>query len=254
MEKSIDFSILERFDFEYKPVGVKFLLVKPNGISKLDKKLTFCEMLKEAQNEDPFYTTKESHMCDAGPILLGMIDTDPIFESGQIGAKMGVYEDPRANRRVYSHISKAERGMINAVAFSSYDKLTFDPDLLIITAKPSQAEIILRASGYKTGAAWNAKGTSVMGCAWLYMYPYIQGEMNMLITGLHHGMKVTENFPEGLLLISIPFDKISGIMESLQQMEWYLPQYSGDKMSRLSKIFEYQKQAAGEFEAYIKSY
>lgn len=67
MEKRMDLSILEKFNFEYNPVGVKFLLTKPKGIAKLDKNLAFCEMLKEAQNSEPFYTTKENHECKAGP-------------------------------------------------------------------------------------------------------------------------------------------------------------------------------------------
>jgi uncharacterized protein (DUF169 family) len=38
---------------------VKFLLTKPDGLERLDKKAAFCQMLKEAQEGRPFYTTKE---------------------------------------------------------------------------------------------------------------------------------------------------------------------------------------------------
>jgi len=43
-----DLSIYNKFDFEKPPVGVKFLFDKPERIARLDKKLGFCEMLKEA--------------------------------------------------------------------------------------------------------------------------------------------------------------------------------------------------------------
>lgn len=248
MGKYLDLSILGKFEFEYKPVGVKFNLLKPQGIEKLDKKLAFCEMIKEAQDGEPFYATKDNHECGAGTILLGMADINPIFESGQLGPKFGVYEDPRANRRIYQDAPRLERGSVNNVAYAAYDRLGFDPDLLIVMAKPSQAEIILRACSYRTGAGWNAKGTTVMGCAWLYLYPYVQGELNVMITGLHHGMKARKTFPEGLLLITIPFDKIPDMVYGLENMEWDLPQYSWGKERHLERMREIAEEVRQELQ------
>lgn len=229
MSDKIDLSIFARFAFDYQPVGVKFLLTKPEGIQQLAHPAAFCEMLKIAQDADPFYAAKENHECAAGPILLGMKEPDPVFESGQIGPKLGVYEDPRANRRIYQAMPRLAKGSVNYIAFSALPKLSFDPDLLMITAKPSQAEIVLRAAGYKNGSGWNARGTTVLGCAWLYLYPYVQGEVNMMVTGLHHGMKARNLFPEGLLLLSLPFDLLPGITASLKTMNWDLPQYHWGK-------------------------
>ena len=246
MEKQIDLSVFEKFDFEFKPVGVKFLLTKPEGLGPLGKKLAFCEMLKEAQDAAPFYATKDNQECAAGSILLGMTPPDPIFESGQIGPKLGVYEDPRANRKIYMHMHRLERDSVNYAAFASVDQLSFDPDLLIVTARPSQAEIILRAYGYRTGAAWNAKGSLVVGCAYLYMYPYASGELNMMVTGLHHGMKARKTFPEGLLLITIPYNLLPEIVMNLQTIQWELPQYSWGKEAHLKKMKAIAKEAMEE--------
>jgi hypothetical protein len=38
----IDYSVFERFDFEIKPVGVKFLPIKSDGIERAKKKVAFC--------------------------------------------------------------------------------------------------------------------------------------------------------------------------------------------------------------------
>lgn len=238
MKKQMDLTIFEKFDFEYQPVGVKFSLTKPDGMSQLEKKLAFCEMLKEAQSSQPFYATKENHQCKAGLILLGMVEPDPIFESGEIGPRLGLYDDPRANRHIYSQIHRMEKDTVNYIAYSPLDKLSFDPDLFIVTARPGQAEIILRAYGYRTGAAWNAKGTIVLGCAYLYMYPYASGELNMMVTGLHHGMKARKTFPEGLLLISIPYTLLPEITNNLKTIEWDLPQYSWGKETHLKRMEE----------------
>jgi uncharacterized protein (DUF169 family) len=56
-----DLSIFSKFKFEKPPVGVKFLLSRPEGIEQLDKILSFCEMIKEAhQRGAPFYFGKEN--------------------------------------------------------------------------------------------------------------------------------------------------------------------------------------------------
>ncbi len=239
MNDQIDLSIFKKFDFEFPPVGVKFLFTKPLGISHLNKKLAFCEMLKEAQTaEPPFYTTSENHECKAGPMLLGMVESDPIFESGQVGHKLGVYEDPRANRKLYTKMSRFAEGSVKYVAYANLGQLTFNPDLLIIYANPQQAEIILRAYTYRTGAAWNAKGTSVVGCAYLYLYPYFSGEVNMMVTGLHHGMKARKLFPEGRLFLSIPYNVLPEVVENLKNIEWNLPQYSWGKENHLKRMKE----------------
>jgi uncharacterized protein (DUF169 family) len=238
MENKMNLSVFNQFNFEYSPVGVKFLLLKPKNISKLEGKLSFCEMLKEAQDTKPFYAAKDNHECKAGPFLLGMVDSNPVFESGQIGPKLGVYDDPRANRRLYMTMHKMARDSVNYTAFSSLDQLSFDPDLLIVTAKPHQAEILLRAYSYRSGAAWNAKGTSGLGCAYLYMYPYATGELNMMVTGLYHGMRARNTFPEGLLLITIPFNVLPEIIQNLETMTWDLPQYSWGKKAHVKKMEE----------------
>ena len=238
MSEKLGLSIFEKFDFDYQPVGVKFSLVKPEGIKHFERTVAFCEMLKVAQEEEPFYASIENHECAAGPILLGMKEPDPIFESGQIGPKLGIYEDPRANRRLYQTMPRLAMKSVNYIAFSSLDKLSFDPDLLIITAKPSQAEVVLRAAGYKTGTGWNAKGTTVLGCTWLYLHPYVHGEINMMVTGLHHGMKARQLFPEGLLLLSLPFDVLPGLVSSLKTIVWDLPQYHWGKEIHCKRMKE----------------
>jgi uncharacterized protein (DUF169 family) len=215
----LDLSILEKFDFERKPVGVKFLSVKPEGLEKLDKVLDFCEMLVEAQEGRAFYVTKDEFTC-IGPLLLGMTEDDPVFESGRVGPELEIFKDARANRRIYDYLPRLPRNVINYVAYAPLDKLTFEPDVLIAMASASQAEIFIRAKSYVTGEAWSAKGTPVVGCSWIYLYPYLSGDMNLTVTGFGFGMKARGLFPEGRILISIPWDKLPGILKNLEEMNW----------------------------------
>jgi len=230
-----DLSIFNKFNFERPPVGVKFLSTKPDGIERLDKILDFCEMLVETQNGSPFYVAKENFTC-IGPLLLGMVDGNPIFQSGQVGPKLEVFKEARANRRIYQFIPRLAKGTVNYVAFSPLDKLSFEPDVLVVTANPSQAEILLRASSYTTGKMWSSKGTPVMACAWLYIYPYVSSELNFTITGITFGMRSRRLFPEGLLLISIPWDLLPSLITNLQDMNWVPHSYTIGREEHKRKV------------------
>lgn len=205
-------------------------------------------MLKEAQEANSFYATKETFECKVGPSILGMIEPDPIFKSGLVGVKLGVFEDARANKRIYQQIPVLERNSVNYVAFASIDRLSFEPDVLIVTANTSQAEIILRAISYTSGSMWHVKGTTVIGCAWLFLYPYLSGDLNMTITGFSHGMKARRLFPEGLVLISIPYNMLSLFVQNLQNMEWDLPQYHRGKEAHLKYMEKIAQEIRKELE------
>ncbi|MBN2242522.1 MAG: DUF169 domain-containing protein [Acidobacteria bacterium] len=245
--KQPDLSVFKRFDFKYSPIGIHFALKKPDQIPPIRRKAAFCEMIKIAQQGESFYAAKDDHECKAALIPLGLSEPDPIFSSGQIGPKLGVYDNARANRNIYANMYKVEKDTVKFVVFAPLDKLSFNPDLLIITADPRQAEIILRAMSYRTGAAWSAKGTTVMGCVYLYLYPYITGELNMMVTGLHHGMIARQLFPEGLLFLSIPYQIIPETARNLEEMEWDLPQYSGGKEAHIERMKKISNELHEEF-------
>jgi uncharacterized protein (DUF169 family) len=235
-----DLSIFNKFNFEKPPIGVKFLFFRPEGLKQLamDKNLSFCEMLKEAQqSKTPFYFSKENNETCVGKILLGMEDMAPFAESGQIGARLCIFQEPRANYIFYQYVPKFEKDIVSYVAFSPIDQLTFEPDILIITATPSQAEIVMRAMSYSTGELYNSKTTPVMGCAWLFIYPYQSGKVNFLMPEMIHGMKGRKLFAEETILISIPYQWIPVITQNLQEVKWHLPSHTS-KEQYLSEFGE----------------
>jgi uncharacterized protein (DUF169 family) len=236
-----ELAIFNKFDFERPPVGVKFMSTKPKNIGQLDNTLDFCEMLVEAQKGSSFYATKENFTC-VGPMLLGMVEHEPVFESGQVGPKLGVFKEARANLRIYQTIPRLAKNTVKYVVFSPLGKLSFDPDVFIVTAKPSQAEIILRAMSFSTGKTWSSRGTPVIGCAWLYIYPYVSGELNFTVTGFGFGMRSRRLFPEGLVLMSIPYDLLPGLINNLKDMEWVPESYKIGGEEHKKKI----KRIAGE--------
>jgi len=119
------------------------------------------------------------------------------------------------------------KGTVKCVVFSSIDQISFDPDVLVVTTdNADQARIILRALVYSSGEPWSSRGTPVLACTWLYIYPYLTGEVNYTVTGLSMGMQalnVTDplGLPQGLMILSIPWVKLPMIMKNLEKMNWH---------------------------------
>jgi uncharacterized protein (DUF169 family) len=219
---------LDKFAFDVPPVAVKFLADRPDMRERLGEKMALCEMLKKAQEGKAFFADQENHICEAGLHVLGQADASGPFVSGKFGAGLRIFEGPRAASRLYRYLPRIGNGVANYVAFSPLKKLSFDPDVLIILAEAGQTEILLRAMSYKTGKMWSSKFSAAIGCAWVFVYPYTTGELNYTVTGLGHGMKRRKLFPEGRQLVSIPFDLLPSILQTLQEMPWVLPAYEPD--------------------------
>jgi len=231
-----DLAIFDKFEFDIQPVGVKFSVKRPDLVERLSGSIAFCEMLKRAQRGDAFYADAENHTCEAGLYVLGQVDAPEPYVSGEFGAGLKIFEEARSASRLYQYVPRIGKGVVNYVAFSPLSKLPFDPDVLIILAKTSQTEILLRAMSYRTGKMWVSKYSPAIGCAWIFVYPYITGELNYNITGLGHGMKRRKLFPEGMQIISIPFDLLSSMLQTLQDMPWVLPAFEPDGAEFIKRL------------------
>jgi uncharacterized protein (DUF169 family) len=237
-----ELSIYKKLKLERPVVGMKYCFNRPEGIRQLDKSLALCEMVKEAQQRsEPFYFSKENEDC-AGKNALGMEETSVAAAAGQVGGGGRIFQDDRANSnliyRVHENFPKPVKGTINYVAYAQIEQLTFEPDLLVIVGTAGQAEIVLRAMSYTTGELYRSVVSTVFACASLYVYPYQTGNVNYVVTGMTFGMKSKEVFPEGLVLIVIPYHWIPAVTQSLNVMTWVPEAF---KQGR-DKFVEYEKQ------------
>lgn len=249
-----DLSVFNKLNLANEPIGVKFLYRKPDGIKRIGKPMAICEMLREAQSSDfPFYITAEDEDC-FGAVTLGMKEMPPFAEAGEIGYELNIFDEARANGRLYNYLPKMHRGVINAVVFSPMNRLTFEPDLLIFHATVSQAEIMLRAMDYLSGGLRESKTTGVFGCSWLFTYPFQTGKINYMVTGLAFGMKAKKVFPEGQILFSIPYDWIPILIRNMNDMIFALPSYQEsveafkERESRIIRKLSEEAEATGPAE------
>jgi len=187
-----DLSVFNKLQMERAPIAIKYEFFEPEGIEKLDKALSLCEMVREAQQrEKPFYISRDNEDC-AGKCALGMMEGPAWGEGGEIGERMDIFQDARANRHCISHYKTFQPGTVNFAAYSKLEQLTFEPDLLVFVGRADQAEIVLRAMTYSTGEMYESKSTPVFQCSWLYTYPVLTQKINFVITGMSFGMRARE--------------------------------------------------------------
>lgn len=225
-----DYSVLEKLELDLPPIGVKYSFFRPEGIQQLDKdaSLSLCEMLRSAQADNrSFYISSENNETCVGKIILGMENFTPFEKSGQIGEGLGVFEEARCNQHFYQFVPRLDDKTANYVSFSPAALLTYDPDVLVISANPAQAEIVMRAMTYSTGEMYKSSCTPVMGCAWLLVYPYKSAEVNFVVPAFVHGLHGRQLYPSDTILIGIPYRWIPVILSNLARMPLHLEGHKG---------------------------
>jgi uncharacterized protein (DUF169 family) len=178
-------------------------------------------MIKEAQENDAFYVAPEDWVCvGVEQMILGMKDPEPILVSGMLGGEEGLYKEANACRAMYQYIPRMPKGSVQYVALAPVDQLSFDPDVMVITANIHQAQTLVRSINYSTGQPFVSRATPVVSCSWIFVYPVVSGELNYYITGLGLGMQAMNIFPTGLFLISVPWQRLPTMLENLKEMPY----------------------------------
>ena len=211
---------------KYVPVAVKFYAVKPENFGlkykHTDKRMSLCQFVSYAQKtHSSFYIDKTNEDC-MGRTVLGMVQEPPLGASGQAGFDFGVFRNQDANSRLYYNIPIAIRDTINYVIFSPIDQCEVNPDVVVFVGDSDMADIVMRATSYISGDLWESKSSSVLSCAWTYMYTWLSGKVNHCQTGMHHGMGRRKVYPKGLHIVSVPYQKLDEVCLALRQMDWQL--------------------------------
>jgi uncharacterized protein (DUF169 family) len=60
----------------------------------------------------------------------------------------------------------------------------------------------------------------VLGCAWLFVYPYLTGKINYSISGFGSGIARRKMTREGRIILTIPGDMLPMLVDNLHEMEW----------------------------------
>ena len=240
--------MFEKLKLSIPAVAIQYLPVRPEDSGSCDKKMVFCQFVREAQETDrKFYITKGNDACH-GKMVLGMIPKPPVTASGQAGMDFGIYKTRSACMKLYQNLPVLVPDVVNAVLFSPVGICDFNPDLIVVFADIEKADILMRATSYISGDLWESISSPVISCSWMYAYPLISGKVNHITTGFYHGLKRRKTTEAGLRMISIPFNKIDEVVTSLYEMDWTTIAFRGDAESKAElqrRMDNWQKMALG---------
>ena len=188
-----DLSILRKFEFEHAPVGVKFLFSRPEGIENARQAGRLLRHDPDSPGEAalPSTSRRRKRTVSAGSSWGWKRRRSSLRPACWATSSASTRSRARTSASTSTSRDSA-KGTVNYAAFSVLDALTFEPDLLILMATPSQAEIVLRAMSYSTGELWESKKTPVLSCAWIFAYPWLTGKVNHMITGMGFGSRARQ--------------------------------------------------------------
>lgn len=224
-ESILDYSVIDQLGLSLPPIGVSFELFRPTDLPPLDGKVekSLCEILRYAQEQkESFYFSKDNKETCVGKIMVGMEEFPPSALSGQIGERLGVFNAPRCNARLYYSVKRLPVGTVNYVSFVPYHQITKDPDVLVFTGTAAQMESVLRAATYSTGASYTSESTAVMGCSWFLVYPYMTGKVNFTVPAFIHGPHGRGLWSTDTVVVSVPYQWIPTVINNLAEMHLHL--------------------------------
>ena len=207
------------------PNAVRYSFFRPEDVPQVesDAAMSLCEYMRMSQKENRgFYFSKENTETCVGKIIMGMEEWDGFAASGNIGKCLGVFNEARCNSNYYLHVKRLLSGTTNYVTFCPLSQAEFDPDLIVVSATPAKAEIIMRAMTWSTGELYESKSSAVIGCSWILAYPHVTQKVNFVVPRLVHGPHGRELYPDDTILVSIPYRWIPAVLKGLKEMPIHL--------------------------------
>lgn len=211
----------EKFGLERLPVAVKFVKTEtdvPADIPKIDEMLRHCEMITKAAEGEIFYSTDKEQKCKGGAGAI-CINQEPVPEkilTGEFYYNLGRFESKEAGKEVADRLPKLEE-FNEAIIYAPLEKADFEPDALIIIAKPLQGMKISQAIVFKDQPRVTADFSGIQSlCADAVARPILTKTPN--ITLACDGSRNYAGVKEDELIIGFAKENIDGLMDAVKSL------------------------------------
>jgi len=197
-----------------EPVAVAFAGALPEGAAPPSGRLSVCQALRQAREGACITLTADTCGCPGGLMNLGLGRLSP--EGQERLADFLIRRERVYSSRVALHRSQQTLapplGLASHVCFAPLSAATFRPDLVIFLDRPGSLHRLIGLADYWEGGALT---TDLAGpaCRAGITYPLATGNLGLSL--LDFGARKLAGFAEDLLLISVPFHRMIGIMHAL---------------------------------------
>jgi uncharacterized protein (DUF169 family) len=128
--------------------------------------------------------------------------------------RVGIFGSARAARRFFASNPGVEPGTVKYASFSSLDKASFEPDVIVLVCSAKDGMRAVEASAYESGMA--AKGRDGPICSTIVAAPYLTGEIVYTLGDLA-GRRFAK-IDDGEILIGVPFERIDELINGLEKI------------------------------------
>ena len=214
-------------ELKRQAVGFKFLYSKEEFDEADAKALTgclpYCVMVKAAASGGCLKATKECFGCYGGAVALGVSDPDKdvypdkepgYYTSGKPGfLDMKIYNSLEIAKKSAEAIVICKKRAYG-VMLKPLDKLTVDPDIVIIVTNAFNAMRIIQGYSYEFGtySQFRMAGNQAM-CSELTAYPFTTNEIN--VTLMCSGTRQNSHWEKDELGIGLPFSKFEALVHGI---------------------------------------
>ena len=218
MKKYAEFSerMKTTLGLESLPVAIAFADKPPESVEQMKGEIRLCQMLDRVRLKgESFFTTVENHKCDGGSGSCGMKQMSEKVRNGEFLSKMGLFGSKMAARRFINANPRIEYGTVKTVTFSPLEKVTFEPDVIVLICNAKQGMLIAEAYAYDSGKrTLGMTGPPI--CSSIVAAPYLTGEVTYSFGD--HGARNYMKIRDEEVYVGIPAELLPNIIDSLEIM------------------------------------
>jgi len=190
----------------------------PEDVERIEGPLRHCQMVDKVRKEGKqFYAIADDQQCKGGAAIMGMQEIAPKLASGETYYNLGRFESIESARNTMEQVPVLPAGSIKAVIYGPLDKITFNPNVIIIIDTPKKAMQISQALIHHSGGRVNASFAGIQSvCADGVVFPLKNGIVSVSLGC--GGSRKFANIGEDEMILGIPVEKLPELVEAAEKM------------------------------------
>jgi uncharacterized protein (DUF169 family) len=206
-----------------EPFGVVFLPLLenlPGGCRRpsqvFGKRVTICQGVTLARVYGwPVALTKDDLLCIPGMLAFGFVPaTDPVLELGQLFCEVGFHPGLGPALKEVEALPRFQPEEVAAIYLCPLEKLSLDPDVVVVYGNPAQLMRLIQAATYSLGQRVASDFGGKVECSSYLIGPYRDGQVRVVIPG--QGDRIFSMTQDDELVLSLPGRVLEGVLAGLK--------------------------------------
>jgi uncharacterized protein (DUF169 family) len=181
------------------------------------KKVTICQGVTLARIYGwPVGLSQEDLICIPGMLVFGFTPAaDPILELGQLFCEVGFHPELGPALKEVEALPRFEPQEIGAVYLCPLERLTLDPDVVVVYGNPAQLMRLIQAITFSLGHRVTGEFGGKVECSQYLIGPYRTGEVRVVIPGA--GDRIFSMTQDDEMVVSLPARLLEGALHGLKE-------------------------------------